>query len=119
MSDNSDSRLCEPALKSVLAKLLGTFFLALVALTGAAPPTPFAVGLTLLVFVYAVGSLSSSHINLAMGLGTLPAVWATLLSAIIFSLLFSVIAGTAPAEVHDDDEPAAKPIAKKQGQPSA
>ncbi|TDN40567.1 hypothetical protein A8B98_14175 [Hymenobacter sp. UV11] len=193
------------ALRSALAELLGTFFLALAALTVAAPLTPFAVGLTLLVFVYAVGSLSGSHLNpavtiglmasrrfplahgllyivaqvagallarvvagaglvgelghsyqagtaaaefvgfgilmitvaattekqvakagsgiavggallagllvshgvlnpavaLAMGLATSPAMWATLLSAVVFSLIFSVIERTKPAEVED------------------
>lgn len=217
MSDTADNPLGGPALKSALAELLGTFFLTLVALTVAAPLTPFAVGLTLLVFVYAVGSLSGSHLNpavtvglvvsrrfplahgvlyvaaqvlgaflarfvagaglvgelghsytagtavaefvgfgilmitvaattekqvakagsgiavggallagllvshgvlnpavaLAMGLGTSPAVWATLVSAVVFSLLFTVIAGTAPAEVHDDDKPAPKPPTAK------
>ncbi len=219
MSDTPDNPLGGPALKSALAELLGTFFLALAALTVAAPLTPFAVGLTLLVFVYAVGSLSGSHLNpavtvglvvsrrfplahgvlylvaqvagallarlvagaglvgelghsyaagtaaaefvgfgilmitvaattekqvakagsgiavggallagllvshgvlnpavaLAMGLGTSPAVWATLLSAIVFSLMFSVIERTAPAEVHTGDEPAAKAQASQQG----
>ena len=213
MRNTSDNPLGGPALKSAVAELLGTFFLALIALTVVAPLTPFAVGLTLLVFVYAVGSLSGSHLNpavtlglvvsrrfpvahgglylaaqvlgaflarlvagaglvgalghgyaagtaaaefvgfgilmitvvattekqvtkagsgiavggallaglllshgvlnpavaLAMGLGTSPAMWATLLSAAIFSLLFSVIAETAPAEVHDADKPAIKP----------
>jgi len=217
MSDTSESPLGGPALQSALAELLGTFFLALVALTVAAPLTPFAVGLTLLVFVYAVGSLSGSHLNpavtvglvvsrrfplahgvlyvaaqvlgaflarfvagaglvgelghsyaagtvaaefvgfgilmitvaattekqvakagsgiavggallagllvshgvlnpavaLAMGLGTSPAVWATLGSAVVFSLVFSLIGSTAPAEVHDDDKPAPKPPTDK------
>jgi hypothetical protein len=45
------------AFGSALAELLGTFFLTLAALTVAAPITPFAVRLTLLVFVYAAGSL--------------------------------------------------------------
>ena len=69
MSDTSESPLGGPALQSALAELLGTFFLALVALTVAAPLTPFAVGLTLLVFVYAVGSLSGSHLNPAVTVG--------------------------------------------------
>ncbi len=212
MSDASDNPLGSQAFRSALAELLGTFFLALAALTIAAPLTPFAVGLTLLVFVYAVGSLSGSHLNpavtvglvvsrrfppahgllylvaqvagallarlvagaglvgelghsyqagtftaefvgfgilmvtvaattekqvakagsgiavggallagllvshgvlnpavaLAMGLVTSPAVWATLLSAVVFSLLFSVIERTKPAEVHDDSAPTPK-----------
>jgi len=206
VSDTSDSPLGGQAFRSALAELLGTFFLALAALTIAVPLTPFAVGLTLLGFVYAVGSLSGAHLNpavtvglvvsrrfpfahgllymvaqvagallarlmvgaglvgelghsyqagtvvaeflgfgilmitvaattekqvakagsgiavggallagllvshgvlnpavaLAMGLATSPTIWATLLSAVVFSLIFSVIERTKPAEVHDE-----------------
>lgn len=208
MSDTSDNPLGGQAFRSALAELLGTFFLALAALTIAAPLTPFAVGLTLLGFVYAVGSLSGAHLNpamtvglvsrrfpfahgllyvvaqvagallarlmvgaglvgelghsyqagtvvaeflgfgilmitvaattekqvakagsgiavggallagllvshgvlnpavaLAMGLATSPTIWATLLSAVVFSLIFSVIEHTKPAEVHDESVP--------------
>lgn len=209
MSDTTANPLGSDALRSALAELLGTFFLALAALTIAPPLTPFAVGLTLLVFVYAVGSLSGAHLNpavtvglvvsrrfplahgllylvaqvagallarfvagaglvgdlghsyqagtiaaefvgfgilmitvaattekqvakagsgiavggallagllvshgvlnpavaLAMGLVTSPAVWATLLSAVVFSLLFSIIERTKPAEVKDKPAP--------------
>ena len=209
MSTTIANPLGSEALRSAVAELTGTFFLALAALTVAPPLTPFAVGLTLLVFVYAVGSLSGSHLNpavtvglvvsrrfplahgllylvaqvagaflarlvagaglvgklghgyqagpaaaefvgfgilmltvaattekqvakagsgiavggallagllvshgvlnpavaLAMGLATSPAVWATLLSAGVFSLLFSVIERTKPAEVEDDSAP--------------
>ena len=212
MSNTADNPLGSEALRSALAELLGTFFLALAALTVAAPLTPFAVGLTLLVFIYAVGSLSGAHLNpavtvglvvsrrfplahgllyivaqvagallarfvagaglvgelghsyqagtaaaefvgfgililtvaattekqvvkagsgiavggallagllvshgvlnpavaLAMGLPASPAVWATLLSAVVFSLLFSLIERTKPAEVHNNSAPTPK-----------
>ena len=48
---------------------MGTFFLALAALTVAAPVTPYAVALTLLVFVYAIGGLSGAHLNPAVTAG--------------------------------------------------
>jgi aquaporin Z len=208
MSDTTANPLGGQAFRSASAELLGTFFLTLAALTVAAPLTPFAVGLTLLVFVYAVGSLSGSHLNpavtvglvasrrfplahgllyivaqvagallarlvagaglvgelghsyqagtiatefvgfgilmitvaattekqvvkagsgiavggallagllvshgilnpavaLAMGLATSPAMWATLLSAVVFSLLFSLIQQAKPAEVKEDSK---------------
>ena len=209
MSDTFGNPLGGQAFRSALAELLGTFFLALAALTIAAPITPFAVGLTLLAFVYAVGSLSGAHLNpavtvglvvsrrfpfahgllyvvaqvagallarllvgaglmgalnhsyqagtvvaeflgfgilmitvaattekqvakagsgiavggallagllvshgvlnpavtLAMGLATSPTIWATLLSAMVFSLIFSIMERTKPAEVHDESVP--------------
>ncbi|MDJ0366719.1 aquaporin [Hymenobacter sp. H14-R3] len=69
MSDKTANPLGSEAFRSALAELLGTFFLALAALTVAPPLTPFAVGLTLLVFVYAVGSLSGAHLNPAVTVG--------------------------------------------------
>lgn len=69
MSDALDNPLGSQALRSALAELLGTFFLTLAALTVMGPLTPFAVGLTLLVFVYAVGSLSGAHLNPAVTVG--------------------------------------------------
>ncbi len=52
--------------KSALAELVGTFFLTLAALVSG---TPYVVGLTLGVFVYAIGALSGCNLNPAVSLG--------------------------------------------------
>lgn len=65
MSDATANPLGNQAFRSAGAHFMRAFFLVLAALTGA----PFAVGLTLLVFVYAVGVLSGSHFNLAAASG--------------------------------------------------
>ena len=66
MKDAPANPIISQALRSAGAELVGTFFLAPAALTAPSPLKPFAVGLTLLVFVYAVGGLSGSHLNPAV-----------------------------------------------------
>jgi aquaporin Z len=65
---NSTGALLKPDVKAAFAEFIGTFFLTLAALLGG---TPYAAGLTLAAFVYAVGSISGAHLNPAVTIGLL------------------------------------------------
>ncbi|MDF7815401.1 aquaporin [Hymenobacter sp. YC55] len=69
MSTASNIALSSQTWFAVLPELVGTFFLTIAALTVASPLTAYAVSLTLLVFVYAVGGLSGAHLNPAVTVG--------------------------------------------------
>jgi aquaporin Z len=84
MSNTSDKTFKPQTLFAALAELTGTFFLTLVALTVAPPTTAYAVGLTLLVFVYAIGGLSGCHINPAVTVGLVASRRFPLLEGIIY-----------------------------------
>ncbi len=56
-----------------LSEFVGTFFLALAALSVPAPFTIFAVGIVLLVAVYVMGPISGAHLNPAVTAGLIAA----------------------------------------------
>ncbi|OKH45537.1 hypothetical protein NIES2101_26145 [Calothrix sp. HK-06] len=65
---NSTGALLKPDVKAAFAEFIGTFFLTLAAFLGG---TPYAPGLTLAAFIYAVGSISGAHLNPAITIGLL------------------------------------------------
>jgi aquaporin Z len=67
--------------KSLVAELVGTFFLTLAALIGG---NPYVVGVTLGVFVYAIGAISGSNLNPAVTLGLLVSRRLPLLTTIFY-----------------------------------
>lgn len=82
--------------KATIAELIGTFFLALAALLSG---SPFAVGLTLAAFVYAIGDISGCHVNPAVTVGLLvrrklPILWgvAYILAQLIGAILARLVA---------------------------
>lgn len=105
MQKTPDNALSSQTIFAALAELTGTFFLTLVALTVGPPVTPYAVGLTLLVFVYAIGSLSGCHINPAVTVGLVASKRFPLIEGIIYivaqiagAMLAKLVAGFAFAD---------------------
>ena len=84
MSKSSENTLSSQTMYAALAELTGTFFLTFAALTVAPPVTPYAVGLTLLVFVYTIGSISGCHINPAVTVGLVASKRFPLVGGIIY-----------------------------------
>ena len=88
-----------------LAELLGTFFLTLAALLGG---YPYVAGITLGIFVYAIGGISGCHINPAVTVGLLAARRLSLAAAGVYVLaqvvgailarLFAPLVGEMPEE---------------------
>lgn len=97
MNKSSDNAFKGQTIFAALAELTGTFFLTLVALTVAPPTTPYAVGLTLMVFVYAIGSLSGCHINPAVTIGLVASKRFPLIEGIMY--IIAQIAGALLARV--------------------
>ena len=64
-----DTKLPSNLVNIVIAEIVGTFVLTLVALFSAYMMAPFYVGLTLVVMVLAIGAISGSHINPAVTFG--------------------------------------------------
>lgn len=93
------------SLQNGLAELLGTFFLTLAALFGG---MPYVAGLTLGVFVYAIGGLSGCHINPAVTVGLVFARRLSLAAGVVYVVaqivgamlarLFAPLIGDMPDE---------------------
>jgi len=98
--------------KAAMAELVGTFFLTLAALISG---TPYAVGLTLVVFVYAFGNISGCNINPAVTVGLMAARRLPVVTGIVYiiaqvvgALLALLLAGqVAPLSAHYASAPIA------------
>ena len=64
-----DTKLPKNLVNIVIAEIVGTFVLTLVALFSAYMMAPFYVGLTLVIMVLAIGAISGAHINPAVTFG--------------------------------------------------
>lgn len=64
-----DTKLPSNLVNIVIAEIIGTFVLTLVALFSAYMMAPFYVGLTLVIMVLAIGTISGAHINPAVTFG--------------------------------------------------
>lgn len=88
----------------IIAEIVGTFILTLVALLSLQTLSPLYVGLTLLVLVIAIGSISGAHVNPAVTFGLwaarklqgvlVPVYWiAQFIGAILAVLLLNIVGG--------------------------
>jgi len=97
MSKSPESAFSSQSMFAALAEFTGTFFLTLAALTVTAPTTAYAVGLVLLVFVYAIGGLSGCHINPAVTVGLVASRRFPLIEGLVY--IVAQIAGALLARV--------------------
>ena len=81
-----------PLVKSALAELVGTFFLTLAALISG---TPYVVGVTLGVFVYAIGAISGCNLNPAVSLGLIVTRRLPILTGLLYIVVQIAGAGLA------------------------
>lgn len=112
--------MSSPLARPLVAELLGTFLLTLaVSVSLVVPvglPTPLVAGLTLLVLVYAIGSISGAHVNPAVTVGLLSAgkieptaaigyIIAQCIGALLVAPFIALVALAAPAIIVSDSLP--------------
>jgi aquaporin Z len=111
-TERTDSILNLSLLNLVVAEVVGTFILTLVALATAQMVVPLFVGLTLVVLVLVIGTASGSHVNPAVTFGLwaarkvksalVPFYWlAQMLGAFLAVVVLNGVAGKAPAFAFD------------------